>query len=234
MEKEKAQLDNYLNDFLTCKHLNGYEMKNTFDKLEETAKKYKKAVHLSRNLFYSKTKGQNYTRVFPIDNENYYSISWDINKAKTLIKDKEIRFQKMKIEILWKNVSTEYIDYKYVNNELSFQYYEPIIVVFYAPLNEYIVIDGNHRLAKQRMKKPEGNINVYLLEPDDHIKVMCGELFRTCYKIMHNVTVISNYLLGNINSYFYSNEYKTESGAKFLYKISSFKLTLKKLIKYHY
>jgi hypothetical protein len=59
---------------------------------------------------------------------------------------------------------------------------------------------------------------------------MCGELFRTCYKIAHNTTVISNFALGNIDNYFYSNSYKPETGAKFLYRINLIELWFRKFL----
>lgn len=227
-------LDNlavYLTNYETFNHLKGHTLKKEFPDLEKEISKYQLALNTSTNKIQHTTKGQNYTRLFPVDNEHFYTISWDIEKAKEIIKRKKSPVYQMEVKDLWENVSHKNLDLNYINNVLSYEELEPIIVVFYAPLNAYIVIDGNHRLAKQYYKNRNGKISAYLLEPDDHLIAMCGEYYRVMYKINHNLQVLNNYVIGNLSTYEYTNSYTPEKGAMLLYKINSLKYRLQALLK---
>lgn len=227
-------LDNlavYLTNYKTFNHLKGYTLKKEFPKLEKEISKYQLALNTSTNKIHGTTKGQNYTRLFPLDNEHFYTISWDIEKAKEIIRRNKLPVYQMEVKDLWKSVSQENLDLNYINNVLSYEESEPIIVVFYAPLNAYITIDGNHRLAKQYYKNRNGKISLYLLEPDFHITAMCGEYYRVMYKINHNLQVLNNYVLGNLDTYEYTNSYTPKKGAMLLYKFNTLKYRLLKLFR---
>ncbi|GEL06336.1 hypothetical protein [Rummeliibacillus stabekisii] len=213
----------YLNTYSKFNHLKDFTKKVDFDNLEKEISNYQKVLNYCKKKIQTTTKGQNYTRRFPLDDIHHYSISWDIEKAKEIIVNNKIPVCDMKVNDLWGNVSKEHLDFDYINNTLTYDQSEPIIVVFYAPLNALIPIDGNHRLAKQYYRNKNGKISAYLLEPDEHTQAMCGEYYRVLYKINHNLQVINNYVLGNIKAYEYTNNYIPNKGAMLIYKFNIIK-----------
>jgi hypothetical protein len=88
-------------------------------------------------------------------------------------------------------------------NEIDWTYvrsltppFKPILAVAYPPSKSIIVVDGAHRLANLYERKQE-TIEAYLLEPDEHLQGMVGELPRNLFKIHHNIAAIFNFCEGS-------------------------------------
>lgn len=179
------------------KHSDIFTSKEIFPNIDKEINDYNKILILCENMIKKRTKGQNYTREFPLPSGGFYNMGWDIEKAKKIIKKRKLPVQEIRISLLWQNVSKENLDLKYINNNLTYNDYEPLIVVNYTPLNVLIVIDGNHRIAKQAFRNVNGFIKVYILDNEHHLPAMLGEYFRVRYKIMHNFRLLENSYANN-------------------------------------
>lgn len=188
--------------------------------------KYREALHKNNDFYSRDTKTEKYTHCFPLyGSDNYYNVAWDIESAKEFIQKHKIQSQLFLTKELWQNVDPSRIDWNKVYTPVTWVQ-EPIVVAYMDSLNAELVIDGNHRLARAMMADPSGTIEGYFLEPDDHQKVMAGELFRVLYKILHNVTIIVNYCSGAVPKIRMADRYDRRYGACFLYPMNSRKQTL--------
>lgn len=146
---------------------------------------------------------QYYSRDFAFDNGfNYsYKIHWDVSKAREIIERDNIEIGELEVDQLFPQVDVNSLDILRVNNPST----EPIIVAYYDPSNMYVIIDGNHRVTAAH-KSGQESIEAYVLYPCQHMDTMVDEYFIKIYKIHHNITTITNFMVGNIDEYMYSEE----------------------------
>jgi len=120
-----------------------------------------------------------------------YEVHWNINEAKSYIQNKNISSQKIYINSVYSDRTN--LDFRKV------EYYEhtmpdikDIIVVYYFPIDSYLVIDGNHRIevAKRReLKIVEG----FVLSPFAHHQLMSSDLSKFLYAFHHNLIALTNF-----------------------------------------
>ncbi len=195
----------FLCELKTFSYLGGYKLKNNFANIEQEIENYKKAISSLDHSFILYNDGrQYYSREFSLDNDfkYWYKMHWDINKAQEIINAKKISIYQFEVEKLHEQVDVKDLDSKKLKKADNSS---PIIVAEYDPLNMPIVIDGNHRLHNA-YKKRQKYINGYCLDPVVQQEAMPSELLKVLFRIHHNIGVISNYVLGNIERIEYSEE----------------------------
>lgn len=62
-----------------------------------------------------------------------------------------------------------------------------------------VVIDGKHRTIS-RLLQGRPLVEALVLPPGLHIQAMAADLFRTLYIIHHNLTQVTRYLVGSIDT----------------------------------
>lgn len=127
-----------------------------------------------------------------IEND-FYEISWSIPKAEKIINKYNIKDKIISPNLLYSDFNRIDINsekLKELENKNS-SLFEPIIVVFYLPINKFIVIDGNHRLCEV-MKRKEKSIRAYILAPHSNLLTMNERNYKL-YTFHHNLVVLYSY-----------------------------------------
>lgn len=119
-----------------------------------------------------------------IRNESY-DIYWSIPKAQQLIKKSNTRYSLIDINQIYSDASNlEPNKLKYYESK-DVTAFDPIIVSYYLPINQLIVIDGNHRVYWSNMKKKK-DIKAYILNPILNLKIMSERNYKL-YAFHHNL-----------------------------------------------
>ena len=139
---------------------------------------------------------QIYTSKFIFPDNQYYEISWNIAKAKDLLKQcgapiVQLSLDKIADSIFEKDLTLAHVEKARQNNN-------PIIVTFYEPTQSFVVIDGNHRAYAKLQDKKETTIDAYILSPQGHMASMCSTLDYALYMFAHNLNLFGNYVCGEI------------------------------------
>lgn len=131
--------------------------------------------------------------------DDFYNITWSINKAKKVILKYKIEPMQFLVNYIADGLAPGSVDITYINKARGNQ--EPIIAVKYPLINSYsrmIVIDGNHRLAASIQDKKQF-ISGYSLNPTQQFEVLAGPLDRAVYTVHNNLGMIIEYMIGNIS-----------------------------------
>lgn len=133
-----------------------------------------------------------------------YNVSWSIPKAKRLITENKIKSS----TISWNNL---YSDTRSLNQEKLRFYqkkdihtFQPIIVSYYLPIRQYVVIDGNHRLYSHSLRSND-NIRAYILSPFANSIIMNEKSFAF-YIFHHNLVNLLNLCCNPLEWNFDSNK----------------------------
>lgn len=114
-----------------------------------------------------------------------YDISWSIPKAIKLINKRNVDASDVMIDNLYYDFSNlEYGKQNYYKN-LDVKDFEPIIVSFYLPTKEFVVIDGNHRLY-QAFSRGNKVIKAHVLSSYDNFFIMNDRNYKL-YSFHHNL-----------------------------------------------
>jgi len=139
--------------------------------------------------------GQYYSRVILLGNDSYYTLTWDIQRAKRLVThDPGFSIVRFQVKDLWPYVDQDGLNYDYVQQEVMND--EPIILFQYEGVGKFFVIDGNHRLARKFQKNPNATIDAYVLDRCAGLYTMQSDIHRVLYLIHLNLNNIINYLCG--------------------------------------
>lgn len=201
-EKSPYQLHNFFRKVRTKEIVKDYgaTIQQTFDTYEDIVDgliwslNHVDDDHLLRAGF-----TEFYSRVIHLNDGDYYSVTWDIRKAKDIIKAEKIKVETFSVDELSSSVSEKDIDWNYIRENTD-KSDEPIIVVPYQPIGEWMVIDGNHRLVKKYRQNPQTTVKAYVLNQSQNVEAMAGNLYRVLYTIHHNVNMMVTYLAGRDNA----------------------------------
>ncbi|UZP04728.1 hypothetical protein JW813_06880 [Clostridium botulinum] len=166
--------------------------------IQEFLSHYKEEIHkqgISGEHLNFKT-NQIYTSEFFFDDNQYYKISWNIDKAEQIIAESnapvvKLELKKLSQSIFEKDITSSHLNFAKHNKK-------PIIVAFYEPTKQYIPIDGNHR-SYACLKENKKTIDTYILSPQGHMLAMCSTIDYALYMFAHNLNVLGNYACGEIN-----------------------------------
>lgn len=130
-------------------------------------------------------------------NNDFYTIIWDIELAKKLIKIKNLQPRKIRVKDLLGLVDSENIDpVKLIEAEKRVSN-NPVILAEYDPFNTYMLIDGNHRVYSKR-NQPNLFIEAYILDDFLSLECMADDVFRDLFILHYNIIKLANYYYGYI------------------------------------
>jgi hypothetical protein len=136
---------------------------------------------------------QFFRKIFNFPEDNYYISEWNIQKVIAITKNK-YKVKNLPIDLLLiDNIAHK----KGLNTNYNTNSDDPIIVIYYPPNQEYIIVDGNHRFYKA-IEQNDQSISAYVIYPDDFLKAMSNDLCRSLYKIHNNINIIFNIAMGNL------------------------------------
>ncbi|WP_404323945.1 hypothetical protein LG298_09815 [Cytobacillus firmus] len=121
----------------------------------------------------------------------YYEVFWNIELVKQVISQQKIKVESFPIPQILGFADFNQLDPTRLGHAKSNN--NPIILAEFNPLNTLYVIDGNHRLYSQKGSQP--SIDGYILNTQQSMDCMAGDLFVNLFKLHYNVTKIFN--LGN-------------------------------------
>jgi hypothetical protein len=165
---------------------------NVFPGLEELLRNY--LTKLSQK---SKEKDlgnyQFFRKIFNFPGSSYYIAEWNIQKTIAIAKN-NIKKKDIPIDILL-NFNSAHQEKLGKKSNLNLD--EPIVVVYYPPNQEVIIIDGNHRFYKA-VEMGLKSISAYILYPNSFLETMSNDLCQALYKIHNNINVMANVVAGNL------------------------------------
>ena len=121
----------------------------------------------------------------------YYAVLWDIELVQQVIYQQKIKVESVPIPRILGFADFNQLDPTRLSHSESNN--NPIIIAEFSPLNTWFVIDGNHRLYSQ--KDSQSSIKGYILNTQQSMDCMAGDLFVNLFKLHYNVTKI--FTLGN-------------------------------------
>ncbi len=131
---------------------------------------------------------QNFNRDVQLGNGQFYTMSWDVNRAEEMIK--EIKMKPKMIDISIIKPSVLQADYNEEHLDYALENQDPIIIGYYPQLKEkYVIIDGVHRVTA-RYKNNIKKIPAYDLQPSQHLQVMNGRIYQVLFKIHYNYLLL--------------------------------------------
>ncbi|AMA72915.1 hypothetical protein ACH33_08630 [Aneurinibacillus sp. XH2] len=186
MEKNFYKLDNFFESLIF------YLKSNGLSHFESVIDSYKIAIKSSEEPEIAWHFKEYYRRNidFPEFQNDFYKIIWDISQANLIIKRDKIKPKKIPLGLALQYVDISGIEWPRLAKAASNE--NPIIIVEYDPLNLSFVIDGNHRVYSRR-NSPYKLIPAYILNTQQSIESMAGELFRNIFKTHYNITKIVNH-----------------------------------------
>lgn len=132
-------------------------------------------------------------------NNDFYTIIWNIELAKKIIKKSNLQPQKVQVKELMKLVDEEYIDRNKLIQVQKIKKSDPVILVDYNPLNAVLMIDGNHRVYSKR-QQPNICLDAYILDDFISMDCMADDVFKCLFALHYNITKLINYSVGNISN----------------------------------
>jgi hypothetical protein len=184
-----------LNNYLTKGDILRYLTKKQVNNLPEIDSILLRIKNFADEYSISSGHGQVYTYTHHFPNSNYCKMCWDIDKAKLIVKYKNIPIQKLKVDIFASNISDEAIDHSYLGK--AFDNNEPIIVAYLHMFKKMVILDGNHRVMSRYLKNIR-EINAFVLQPQDHYFAMIDDRSRALYLVTSAMRFITDYLEGDI------------------------------------
>lgn len=172
---------------------------NNYPNLKEELNYYKIKLAEAEKEPISIDIGQEYIHETGFENigipNNFYEIRWSIPRIKQITQKYDIPVSSFPIHQLLESIDPRHIKKEHL--EYALKNTEPVIVVYFQPLQTYLVIDGNHRVVS-RFASGEDYIPAYILNSKQHIEAMTGNIYTTLYKIHWNISIIFGYIAGNI------------------------------------
>jgi hypothetical protein len=184
-----------LNNYLTKGYIYQYLTRKQVNNLPEIDSILLRIKNFTDEYSISSGHGQLYTYTHHFPNNNYCKMCWDIDKAKLIVKYKNIPIQKLQVDILASNISEEAIDHSYLGK--AFDNNVPIIVAYLHMVKKTVILDGNHRVMSRYLKSIR-EIDAYVLQPQDHYFAMIDDRSRALYLVTSAMKLITDYLEGNI------------------------------------
>lgn len=75
--------------------------------------------------------------------------------------------------------------------------YNPLLIMNFKPMNQYLILDGRHRYIEYKKFKKDEKIPVYVVEDKDCISYILHKNELVAYIILHNIKVLNDYLFLN-------------------------------------
>ncbi|MBF8376790.1 hypothetical protein IW967_02740 [Alicyclobacillus mali] len=161
-------------------------LKNIIENYQNTLSKFKYIPNMPLGI------GEHYERIIHISIYGYYHLCWDIQKALSIIKKRDIKPIDMPINDLIKTVDVNNLNLSNLHSP-HFKPHPVLVAKFPMIPEQFVVIDGNHTVYWAYQHGIVG-IKGYLLETQDHLPAMTHNLFRTLFAIHSNIGSIGFFM----------------------------------------
>jgi hypothetical protein len=175
----------------------GESIANDFSESYQLIQKLPRIPEIIKVIQNGYSSQQFYKQVINLLEGDYYEVGWDINH---LLKTWQIA----KPPLARLRVDELIYDGNFINlNQLAnlrkqFPNFEPLIAVEYAPLQQNILIDGNHRALILKENKVDYT-DTYLIQGLNALNLMRDPLSKSLFLFHYNITAIySMRVNGNI------------------------------------
>lgn len=178
----------------------GFPIVRPFPHLASIAARYGELSARMTPEFTYLPKGQQFfvQDVYMDSSDDYkYELIWDIHKAQQLIQQHQLPVHTIDVADILPSIDSRTLNAAYLSIQKA-QDATPIILAEFTLINEMIIIDGNHRLFSRHQYRTGSNIPCYLLPHDIMIQALADPKFVQLYQMHHNLTVMANYMFGNI------------------------------------
>lgn len=192
-----------LNDLFSAEYVydyvikQGHEIKNTIPNLQNILDIYREKLRTADTGIEFPTsllEKEIYTKEVYIDNNNYYEITWDIEKTKDIISSYNIPVSLVKTTQAYNLTQKNEIDEKRLVHAQKNN--KPVIIAETPNMKpNFILIDGNHRVVAKHKLGLE-LIEAYVLQPGFHISGMINDLSRVLFVIHYDIWLFESYLAG--------------------------------------
>lgn len=139
------------------------------------------------NQYYTFTSG-----IFVKD--NFFSLTWDIEKLKAIINYKQLSPVPLSIPKLSTLINPSAIEQQFLSPALKNN--EPILVIYLPFADTHVIVDGNHRVMSRHLKGTNV-ITGYTLNPEDYFYAMPDDTSRSIFYALTTVKAIGDFLSGN-------------------------------------
>lgn len=187
-----------LDTYLTKEYIFSTIEKDRVNNLPEIDFVLEKIKHFLDKYRFSKeinVQGQRYYAKFTFDKNNYCVINWDIERAKIICKNKNIKIVTLRVDKLVERIAKDAINPRFLKKGLYNN--DPIIIASIPIVNSFAIIDGNHRVMG-RYRKNIKDIRAYPLESKYHYFAMGNDTSRALYISLMIVNDIKLYLINKI------------------------------------
>ncbi len=164
---------------------------NLEELIEQYSKKLKQASAIRDIGNY-----QFFRKIFNFPGECFYVSEWNIQKAISFSR-RNLEEKELPVDVLlrFNEVHKEGLESQRLE---SVNLDDPIIVVYYAPNQEIVIIDGNHRFDNAVRHKVK-SISTYTLYPNVFLDILSCDVCRVLYKVHNNMNIMANIANGNLS-----------------------------------
>lgn len=144
---------------------------------------------------------QCFDAAYSIYNLGSYRITWSVSKALKIIE----RDKNPKLPLLVRQIR----EFSNVSKEVNKAHFNiankntaPIIIAPHEPTTKMVIIDGNHRTSSYDDIRNDDNtttLDTYVLNYEQSLEAMQGDIDRAFYKIHTNLTLIFCYMAGKMD-----------------------------------
>ena len=161
---------------------------NDFTESYQLIQKLSRKPEITKVIDNGYSSQQFYKQVITLLENDYYEVGWDINHLLKVWKSSKPMLVNLKIDELI--CDDTFID----PNQLArirkqFPNFEPLIAVEYVPLQQNILIDGNHRAQVLRENRVN-YANTYLIRGLTALDLMRDPLSKSLFLFHYNITAI--------------------------------------------
>ena len=190
-----------LDKFLTIEYMkelvqnNGFKMINQPpNELEQTLVYYKQLLNNALQAPYIMSEEENVQIKIPVNQEEYYLMSWNIPKLKYLIKREKIQKTQIPVDLVKSLIQQS--NHNPTSNHLQNDDTE-IIIVSYPPISsKYLIIKGKEQFEK--IKNEEEKIESFILDPFVHLQATSSTVYRSLFAIHFNYSLLCSYIAGQL------------------------------------
>lgn len=155
----------------------------------------------SRNPLYNSIPSLYDTHNFDLPTGESVSISWDIDGLYNVAKQAPINqaslsdFEGLLFNDLIASAD-EILRVSHEVNSIHKHKYEPILVIYFKPMQNALLLDGRHRYIEFKKLKSSELIPFYYLDDEMCFTNILLKKELLTYIILHNIEVINNFMMG--------------------------------------
>lgn len=143
---------------------------------------------------------------FNFHTKEQIEIRWNIESiylhAKNNLNVKYLHLEQFE-KLVYENLLSSIEELQLINRKVQTLYkheYQPILIMNFSPMNQYILLDGRHRYIEYKKFKKNELIPIYLVDDISCINFILHKNELVAYIITHNIKILNDFLFcgGNL------------------------------------